>query len=85
MASPGPNAWTGQSRDHERSGPSRVTGIGEAKPHREAFPGGRQVRGKTRLVDLRVGQTAPGASRRQFNRRVLRYESQAARKLVFIL
>ena len=43
-----------------RSGPSRVTGIGEAKPHRKAFPGGRQVRGKTRLVDLSVGQTAPG-------------------------
>ena len=43
-----------------RSGPSRVTCIGEAKPHREAFPGSRQVRGKTRLVDLSVGQTAQG-------------------------
>ena len=31
------------------------------EPHREAFPGGRQVRGKTRLVDLGVGQTAQGA------------------------
>jgi hypothetical protein len=68
-----------------RSGPSRVTGIGEAKPHRKAFPGGRQVRGKTRLVDLSVGQTAPGASRRQSNRLVHRYESRAARKLVLIL
>ena len=29
------------------SGPSRVTGNGEAKPHRKAFPGGRQVQGKT--------------------------------------
>ena len=34
-----------------RSGPSRVTGISQAKPHRKAFPGGRQVQGKTRLVD----------------------------------
>ena len=59
--------------------------IGEAKPHREAFPGGRQVRGKTRLVDLSVGQTAQGASRRQSNRLVHRYESRAARKLAFIL
>ena len=48
-----------------RSGPSRVTGIGEAKPHRKAFPGGRQVQGKTRLVDRSAGQTAPGALRRQ--------------------
>ena len=48
-----------------RSGPSRVTGIGEAKPHREAFPGGRQVRGKTRPVDQSAGQTAPDALRRQ--------------------
>ncbi len=29
------------------SGPSRVTGNGEASPHRKAFPGGRQVQGKT--------------------------------------
>jgi len=37
------------------------------------------------LVDLSVGQTAPGASRRQSNRRVHRYESGDARKLAFIL
>ena len=48
-----------------RSRPSRVTGIGEAKPHRKAFPGGRQVRGKTRPVDQSAGQTAPDALRRQ--------------------
>src|SRR4029077_19118073 len=48
-----------------RSGPSRVTGIGEAKPHRKAFPGGRQVQGKTQLVDQNAGQAAPAASRRQ--------------------
>ena len=31
----------------------------------KAFPGGRQVQGKTRLVDRSAGQTAPGALRRQ--------------------
>jgi hypothetical protein len=56
---------------------------GKASP--QGVPGGRQVRGKTRLVDLSVGQTAPGASRRQSNRGVHRYESEAARKLAFIL
>src|SRR5699024_3844336 len=30
-----------------RSGPSRVTHAGEAKPHRKASPGDRQVKGKT--------------------------------------
>src|SRR3954469_5410714 len=48
------------------SGPSRVTGIGEAKPHRRAFPGGRRVQGKTRLVDRECGsghtETPCGAS-----------------------
>ena len=73
------------SHETRRSGPSRVTGIGEAKPHRKAFPGGRQVRGKTRLVDRSAGQTAPGALRRQPNRAVHRCEGQAARKLAFIL
>lgn len=29
------------------SGPSRVTGNGEANPYRKAFPGGRHVRGRT--------------------------------------
>ena len=53
------------SHETMKSGPSRVTGIGEAKPHRKAFPGGRQVQGKTRLVDRSAGQAAPGASRRQ--------------------
>ena len=45
--------------------PFWVTGIGEAKPHRKAFPGGRQVQGKTRLVDRSAGQAAAGAARRQ--------------------
>ena len=57
---------------------------GKASP--QGVPGGRQVRGKTAgWVDLSVGQTAPGASRRQSNRGVHRYESEAARKLAFIL
>ena len=63
------------SHETMRSGPSRVTGIGEAKPHRKAFPGGRQVRGKTRPVDRSAGQAAPGALRRQLNQRVHRCES----------
>jgi hypothetical protein len=73
------------SHETMRSGPSRVTGIGEAKPHRKAFPGGRQVRGKTRPVDRSAGQAAPGALRRQLNQRVHRCESQAVRKLAVIL
>ena len=73
------------SHETIRSGPSRVTGIGEAKPNRKAFPGGRQVRGKTRPVDQRAGQTAPGALRRQSSRQVDRCEGQAARKLAVIL
>ena len=44
--------------------PFSVAGVGEAKPHRKAFPGGRQVQGKTRLVDRSAGQAAPGASPR---------------------
>ncbi len=85
------NGFTGtecvdrNSHETMRSGPSRVTGIGEAKPHRKAFPGGRQVRGKTRAVDRNAGQAAPGALRRQLDQRVHRYESQAARKLAVIL
>ena len=55
------------------------------KASSQGVPGGRQVQAKTRLVDLSVGQTAPGASRRQSNRGVHRYESEAARKLAFIL
>jgi hypothetical protein len=43
-----------------RSGPSRVTGIGEAKPHRKAFPGGRQVRGKTRPGRSECGSDRTG-------------------------
>ena len=73
------------SHETMRSGPSRVTGIGEAKPHCKAFPGGRQVRGKTRPVDRSAGQAAPGALQRQLNRRVHRCESQAAQKLAVIL
>ena len=65
--------------------PFWVTGIGEAKPNRKAFPDGRQVRGKTRPVDQRGGQTAPGALRRQSSRQVDRCEGQTARKLAVIL
>ena len=50
-----------------RSSPSRVTSIGEAKPHRRAFPGGRQVQGKTRLVDRSVVRPHRGALRASVN------------------
>ena len=73
------------SHETIRSGPSRVTGIGEAKPHRKAFPGGRQVRGKTRPVDRSAGQAAPGALRRQPNQGSIAVRVQAARKLAVIL
>src|SRR5512134_3777837 len=64
-----------------RSGPSWVTGIGEAKPHRKAVPGGRQVRGKTRLtVDRSAGQAAPGRLAAPAYQTVYRCESQAARE-----
>ena len=63
-----------------RSGPSWVTGIGEAKPHRKAFPGGRQVRGKTRMVDRSVGQATPGRLAAPAYQTVHRCESQAARE-----
>ena len=67
-----------------RSGPSWVTGIGEAKPHRKAFPGGRQVRGKTRLVDQSAGQAAPRHLAAPAYQTVHRYESQATRELACI-
>src|SRR5450432_2036796 len=80
----GPNAWTGQSRDHVRSGPSRVTGIGEANPHRKAFPGGRQVRGRTRLVGRCVSQAAPSRLAAPAYQTVHRCESQTAQELALI-
>ena len=66
------------------SGPSRVTGIGEAKPHRKAFPGGRRVQGKTRLVDRSAGQTTPRRLAAPAYQAVDRCESQAARELALI-
>ena len=60
-----------------RSGPSRVTGIGEAKPHREAFPGGRQVRGKTRPVDQSAGQATTGCLAMPAHRAAYRCAGQA--------
>lgn len=72
------------SHETMRSGPSRVTGIGEAEPHRKAFPGGRQVQGKTRLVDRNAGQTAPGRPTAPAYQSVDRYLSQAAWKLAMI-
>lgn len=54
VLSSGSTEWLRQDQLHGQdshvtgwSGPSRVTGNGEANPHRKAFPGGRQVRGKT--------------------------------------
>ena len=49
-----------------------------------AFPGGRQVQGKTRLVDRSAGQAAPGSSQPTYQS-VDRYLGQAARKLAVIL
>ena len=40
-------------------------GIFETKPHRKAFPGGRQVQGKTRVWSVAVGQTKPESKRHQ--------------------
>src|SRR5215213_1839265 len=79
-ASPEPSARTGQSRDR-RSGPSWVTSPGEAKPHRKAFPGSRQVRGKTRMVDRSVGQATPGCLAAPAYQTVRRCESQTTREL----
>jgi hypothetical protein len=47
-AQPRPDAWTGQSRDQCDQALLGSQAKAEAKPHREAFPGGRQVQGKTR-------------------------------------
>jgi len=67
-----------------RSGPSRATGIGEAKPHRRAFPGGRRVQGKTRLADRSAGQTTPGRLAAPVYQVVNRCWSQTARELASI-
>jgi len=64
--------------------PFSVTGIGEAKPHRKVFPGGRQVRGKTRLVDRSAGQAAPSRLASPAYQTVHRCESQAAQELTLI-
>jgi hypothetical protein len=59
----------------------QVTCIGEAKPPRKASPGGRQVRGKTRIaVDRSVGQATPGRLAAPVYQTVYRCESQAARE-----
>jgi hypothetical protein len=68
----------------KRSGPSRVTGIGEAKPHRKAFPDGRQVRGKTRRsIGVRV-RPHRDTLRLPTYQTDHRCKSQAAGKLAFI-
>ena len=77
-------AETEDSHEAMRSGPSRVTGIGEAKPHRKAFPGGRQVQERYGMVDQSVGQTTPGRLAAPAYQTVHRCESQAARELATI-
>ena len=72
------------SHETKRSGPSRVTGIGEAKPHRKAFPDDRQVQGKTRLVDLCLGQIAPGRPTAPAYQTVHRCKSQTVPELALI-
>src|SRR3954454_13393741 len=80
-----PNRVRGQDSHVTRwSGPSRVTGIGEAKPHRRAFPGGRWVQGNTRLVDRSVGQTTPRRLAAPAYQAVDRCWSQTARELALI-
>ncbi len=72
------------SHETNRSGPSRVTGIGEAKPPRKAFPGDRQVQGKTRLVDLCLGQIAPGRPTAPAYQTVYRFYGQTVLELALI-
>lgn len=72
------------SHETMRSGPSRVTGIGEAKPHRRAFPGGRQVQGKTRLVDQSAGQATPRRPTAPAYQAVDQCLSQTAQELAMI-
>ncbi len=82
-ASPRPSAWTGQSRDQMvRPFSGHRHRRGKTSP--QAFPGGRQVRGKTRMVDLSVGQATPGRLAAPAYQTVHRCESQAARKLAAI-
>jgi len=50
-----PERMHGQdSRETIWSGPSWARGILETRPHREAFPGGRQVQGKTRVRSIGI-------------------------------
>ena len=64
-----------------RSGLSRVTGTGEAKPHHRAFPGGRQVRGKTLAGRSECGSGRTRSLAAPVYQPVHRCESQAAREL----
>ena len=65
--------------------PFSVTGIGEAKPHRKAFPGGRQVRGKTRPGRSECGSDRTGRLTAPAYQTVDRCESQTAQELATIL
>src|SRR5438067_13317791 len=66
------------------SGPSRVTGIGRGRASPQAFPGGRRVQGKTRLVDRSVGQTTPRRIAAPAYQAVDRCWSQTAQELALI-
>src|ERR1700722_738828 len=69
LASPGPNARTGQSRDH--GGQALLGSQASARQSLTARRSRAVDRSGERhdLVDLSVGQTAPGASRRQPTKR----------------
>jgi hypothetical protein len=74
-------------------------GIFETKPHRKAFPGGRQVQGKTRVrspfvhccaipcraADRNEGQTKPESQAAPTQRTVDQCLSQTTRELVTII
>ncbi len=66
------------------SGPSRVTGNGEANPLRKAFPGGRQVRGKTLAGRSECGSDRTGRLTAPAYQTVDLCLRQAARELASI-
>ncbi len=67
-----------------RLGPSWVTSNAEAKPHRKALPGGRQVQGTTRWSIGVVGQATPGRLAAPAYQAVDRYLRQTAQELAII-
>ena len=78
-----PSAWTGQSRDQMvRPFSGHRHRRGKASP--QAFPGGRRVQGKTRLVDRSVGQTTPRHLAAPAYQAVDRCWSQTAQELASI-